>query len=210
MKKKNVLFVLFLALCGTVFPQSDSNLNESEKAVFEQTILEQSKKISTLQCVFVQEKTSTLVTEKAVSKGILLYQSPSMLRWEYTEPALSTLILNGKNAVLLDKNGAPQGKASVLKQLGNIIISMINGEGLRQNKQFATEVFESEKSFIVILSPIQKRLKEYYKSIELKLDKNTFLASEIIMNEKSGDKTVIFLNDKKINEEIDANKFKIK
>ncbi|MDR1553769.1 MAG: outer membrane lipoprotein carrier protein LolA [Prevotellaceae bacterium] len=185
-------------------------MNEKEKAVFEQKMQVRSKNINTLQCRFVQEKTSTLVLAKAVAKGILLYQSPSMLRWEYTEPVHSILILNGKNAVLLNKDGNQQGNSHVLKQLGGIIISMINGESLRQNKQFATEVFESEKDFRVVLTPIQKRLKEFYKSIELKLDKNTFLAYEIVLEEKSGDKTIIFLNDKEINNEIDINKFAVK
>ncbi|MDR2805233.1 MAG: outer membrane lipoprotein carrier protein LolA [Dysgonamonadaceae bacterium] len=185
-------------------------MNDSEKAIFEQKMLEQATKISTLQCSFVQEKFSTLITEKAVSKGILLYLSPSMLRWEYTMPTPSVLILNGKDAVLLDKDGKRQGNGHVLKQLGNMIISIINGESLRQSKQFSTKVFENEKDFVVVLTPIQKRLKEYYQSIELKLEKNTFLASEIAMREKSGDKTVIILNNKKINEEIDTDKFTVK
>jgi outer membrane lipoprotein-sorting protein len=210
MKKKIVLLILFSVVCETVFSQAGRNLIESEKAVFEQKMLEQSKKINTLQCRFVQEKTSTLVTEKAVAKGILLYRSPSILRWEYTEPAPSMLILNEKNAVFLDQNGKRQGNANVLKQLGGIIVAMINGEGLRQNKQFSTEVFECDRNFIVILTPVQKRLKEFYKSIELKLDKNTFLASEIMLNEKTGDKTVIFLNDTELNKEIDTNKFTVK
>jgi outer membrane lipoprotein-sorting protein len=210
MKKKIVLFILFAVIYETGFSQNGQSLNESEKTVFEQKMIEQSKKINTLQCDFVQEKTSTLVAEKAVAKGILRYQSPMMLRWEYTEPAPSILILNRKNAVLFDKNGKRQGNTNALKQLGNIIISMINGDGLRQNKQFSTAVFESEKDFIVVLTPIQKRLKDYYKSIELKLDRSTFLASEIIMNEKSGDKIVIILNNTELNEEIDINKFAIK
>jgi outer membrane lipoprotein-sorting protein len=210
MKKGIGLFILFSVFCNTVFSQNVHCLNDSEKAIFEQKMLEQATKISTLQCSFVQEKFSTLITEKAVSKGILLYLSPSMLRWEYTMPTPSVLILNGKDAVLLDKDGKRQGNGHVLKQLGNMIISIINGESLRQSKQFSTKVFENEKDFVVVLTPIQKRLKEYYQSIELKLEKNTFLASEIAMREKSGDKTVIILNNKKINEEIDTDKFTVK
>jgi outer membrane lipoprotein carrier protein len=210
MKRKIVLFALFSVFCRTVFSQNGQNLSESERSVFVQKMIEQAQTISTLQCTFVQEKTSTLVVEKAVSKGILLYQSPSMLRWEYTSPVPSALILNGKDAVLLDKDGKRQNNANVLKQLGGIIISMINGESLRQNKQFSTEVFETERDFVAVLTPVQKRLQAYYKSIDLKLDKTTLLASEIVMHEKSGDKTVILLNDKTVNEKIDTNKFTVK
>jgi outer membrane lipoprotein-sorting protein len=210
MRKIFLITSLFLVCCGSAVSQNGRVLSATEKAAFEQKMVEQSKKIQTLQCHFVQEKTSTLVVDKSVAKGILLYQSPSALRWEYTEPTASTLILNGKNAELLDKSGKKQGNAAVLKQLGGIIISMINGEGLRQNKQFSTKVFEDEKDFIVILTPVQKRIKEFYKSIELKINKNSYLASYITMNEKSDDKTVIALNGIKLNETIDNDKFAVK
>jgi outer membrane lipoprotein-sorting protein len=206
--KKIVLTILVSMICGNI--SSQGKLNESEKTAFEQKMAEQSKKIRTLQCCFVQEKTSTVVAAKAVAKGILLYQSPSMLRWEYTEPSPSSLILNGKNACFLDKNGEKQGNTNMLKQIGSLIISMINGEGLRQSKQFATEVFDSEKEYTVILTPDQRRLKDLYKSIELKINKETLLALEIVMNEKSGDKTSIVLNDIILNSEIDTNKFAVK
>jgi outer membrane lipoprotein carrier protein len=204
------LIILLSIICGNAFSQDRKKLSESVKQVFEQTMMAEVLKIKTLQCDFVQEKTSTLVNEKSVATGFLLYQSPSMLRWEYTAPTPSILILNGKDAIFRDKNGKEQGNATILKQLGSIIISMINGESLRQNKIFSTDVFETDKNFMVTLMPLQKRLRNYYNFIELTLDRNTFLASEIAMYEKSGDKTVIFLNNKKINIEFDVNKFVLK
>ncbi|MDR2510880.1 MAG: outer membrane lipoprotein carrier protein LolA [Bacteroidales bacterium] len=210
MKKIICITILFSIFCGNVFSQNGRKLTESEKQAFEQKMVEQSQKIKTLQCDFVQEKTSALVSEKAVAKGILLYQSPSMLRWEYTAPTPSTLILNGNNAALLNKDGKRVGNDKMIKQLGGLIISVINGDGIKNSKQFSTEVFETDSQFRVVLSPVQKRLKEFYQSIELKIDKNTFLASEIILNEKSGDKTVIYLNNRKLNEKIDKEKFEIK
>jgi outer membrane lipoprotein carrier protein len=204
------LIILLSIICGNVFSQDRKKLSESAKQVFEQTMMAEVLKIKTLQCDFVQEKTSTLVNEKSVATGFLLYQSPSMLRWEYTALTPSILILNGKDAVFRDKNGKEQGNATILKQLGGIIISMINGESLRQNKIFSTDVFETDKNFTVILTPLQKRLQNYYNFIELTLDKNTFLASGITMYEKSGDKTVISLNNKEINIEFDSTKFVLK
>jgi outer membrane lipoprotein-sorting protein len=211
MKKILFITILFSVICGYVFPQNGRKLSESEKAVFEQKIVEQSKKITTLQCGFVQEKISTLISEKSQAKGILLYLSPAALRWEYTEPNPSTLIFNDNNAALFDKNGKRIGNEKMLKQLCSLIISMLNGESLLNSKQFASEIFASEKGeFIIILLPIQKRLKEFYSAIEMKIDGKTLLANEIIMNEKSGDKTVISLNNKRLNEIINVDKFVIK
>jgi outer membrane lipoprotein-sorting protein len=174
-------------------------------------IAESSKKIKTLQCDFIQEKTSTLVAEKAVAKGILHYQSPSMLRWEYMAPTPSTLILNDNAAALCNKDGEKVGNDKMIKQLGKLIISIINGDGIKNSKQFSTEVFDAEgNQMLVVLTPVQKRIKEFYNSIELKIDKDTFLASEIIMNEKSNDKLVIYLSNIILNKEISQSKFAVK
>jgi len=161
-----------------------------------------------LQCGFVQEKTSALVTGKAVAKGILLYQSPSALRWEYKEPIPSTLILSGNNAVLLNKEGKKVGDARMLKQLAGMIINVINGESIKSDKQFSTEIFQTDNSRIrVVLTPVQKRLKDFYSTIEMVLDGKTLLADRIILNESSGDKTVISFTDKELNGEIPQTEF---
>ena len=211
MRKTIYITILLSVFCGNIFSQNGRKLTESERQVFEQKMVEHSRKIKTLQCIFVQEKTSTLVTEKAVAKGILLYQAPSMLRWEYTEPTPSTLILNGNDAVLLNKEGKKMGNEKMLKQLGGIIISMINGNGIAQNKQFSAEFYEIGSSqMLVVLTPIQKRLKDFYNKIELRIDLKTMLADSITLDEKTGDKTVISLTNKVLNKEILESKFDFK
>jgi len=59
------------------------------------------------------------------------------------------------------------------------------------------------------MTPVQKRMKEFYNTIELKIDKSTFLSPEIIMNEKSGDKMILYMGDKILNKEISQSKFAI-
>jgi len=196
--------------CGYNFSQNGRKLTDNEKLIFEQKLTEQSQKIETLQCEFVQEKTSVLLSEKSVVEGVLMYKSPSMLRWEYTKPTPSTLILNANNAILLDKNGQKAGDERMLKQLGSIIISMINGSGIMQNRQFLTDFYEIDNSLIlVVLTPVQKRLKDFYDKIELIIDNKTMFANEIILFEKSGDKMSIILTNKVLNAEIQQNKFDI-
>jgi outer membrane lipoprotein-sorting protein len=207
--KIGALLVMFLMSVVNFMAQKP--VSEERRQLFGNQITEASKKIQTLQCSFIQEKTSALVSEKAVAKGILLYQSPSMLRWEYTEPTPSTLILNGNDAVLLDKNDKKVGNEKMLRQLGGIIISMINGNGIAQNKQFSSEFYEIDGAqMLIVLTPIQKRLKDFYNKIELRIDLKTMLADNITLDEKSGDKTIIFLTNKVLNSEIPQSKFAIK
>lgn len=211
MKKTACILILFSVICVNIFSQTGKKLSDNEKQVFEQRMIENSKTIKTLQCNFVQEKTSALVSEKAVSKGIMMFQSPSMLHWEYIAPTPSTLILNENNAALFNQNGKRMGNEQMLKQLGRLIISMVNSEGLKLNKQFSSEIFEEENNeVLIVLTPVQKRLKDFYSTIELKIDPKTLLANEIVLNEKSGDKTIISLTNKEVNKEIPSGKFKIK
>jgi len=209
MQKITFITILFSVFCGNIFSQNGRKLSQSEKSAFEQKMITRLQEIKTLQCNFVQEKTSALLTGKVVSNGILLYQYPTMLRWEYVHPAPSTLILNANNAVLLNKDGKRTGNGRVNKQLGGLIIGLINGDGIKNSKQFSTEIFETDSQFSIIFTPAQKRLQEYFKSIELKIDKSTLLSPEIVMNEKSGDKTVIYMNDKILNKDIPQNKFAV-
>ena len=206
MKRLVFITILFSTICGSVFSLTLRSLSE-----FEQKMLDHSKKIKTLQCSFVQEKTSALFSEKAVSKGNLFFKSPNALRWEYTDPSISTFILNGNDAVLLGKNNEKLGNERMFRELGGIIISLINGNGIIQSKQFTTAFYETESDRLqVVLTPISKRLKDFFSKIEMKIDVKTMLADEIILSEKSGDKTNIFLTNKELNKEISSSIFTIK
>ena len=213
-KYKKKLFqaaIIFSTICGSVFPLTGQNADDIEINNYEHVLINQLKTINTLQCAFVQEKTSTLVRDKYVSKGNLFYQYPNALRWEYTDPNISTFILNGNNAVLLGKNDEKLGNEKMLKQLGEIIISLINGNAITQEKHFQTAFYKTENDQIqVVLTPITKRLKDYFTTIIIDNDVNSLLANEIVLYEKSGDKTIISLKNKEINHELSSSMFKIK
>ena len=208
MRKIVCLVFLFSVICGNVSAQNGRKLSESETRALERKLIEHSASIRTLQCAFVQEKTSSLISEKAVARGTMLYQAPSMLRWEYATPTPSTLILNGTNAILLDKDGKRMGNERMLRQLGGIIISMINGSGIAQNRQFSSVFYElNQAQILVVLTPVQKRMRDIYSKIELKIDQKTMLASDIILYENNGDKTTISLTNKTLNVDISRDKF---
>ena len=212
MKRYFFITVLFLAVCGNVFSQNGRRLSNSEEQSFRQKMIEHSQNIETLQATFVQERTSDLIVETAVSTGVLMFQAPSMLRWEYAEPLPSTLILNGSNAVLLDRNNQRiTGNDRMLAQLGGVIVSMINGSGIAQNRQFSSVVYKLDnQKMLVVLTPTQRQLRNVYSTIELKIDRNTMLANQIVLNERSGDRTVILLDNKTLNAEIPTSKFAIR
>lgn len=211
MNKIFTIIIYISIFSTTIFSQNDKKLTDSQRKLFEKQFVAKSKEISTLQCGFTQTKTSTLVSQSAVSKGSMLYKNPSMLVWEYTQPTKSTLVVNGKSARLIDEKGKSIGNERVLKQLGELIINMINGNSITDNKMFSSEIFETKNNQILVeLKPVPKRLKDYYNLIKIKIERNTLMASEIIMEEKSGDSTIIAFNNLEMNKVIEDSKFKVK
>jgi outer membrane lipoprotein carrier protein len=213
-KRKNILFLILAAISLNVLSQpADFKLvTGTARTEIEKKIVAEAKKITSLQCKFEQEKASVLLTEKAISKGILMYKSPASLRWEYTEPNKYILVFHQGNASMKDEKGAVIQANKMLKQLGNFIVSAINGKSLTDNENFQIEYYENEKNKQIVwvkLIPIPKKLKEMYNSIQIKISTSDYLASEIIMEEKSGDIMKIFLSEKKINENIPVNLFSI-
>jgi outer membrane lipoprotein carrier protein len=198
--------------CINSFAQTSTykSVSETRKKEIENNLLKASKEIKTLQCGFIQEKSSVLLVETAKSEGNMLYKSPSSLRWEYLKPTNFALILNNEDVYLKTDNGIVANSNKMFKQLGSLIISTINGESLTDSKNFYVEYFESEsdkKVILVKLTPVPKRMKEIYSAIKIKIDSSDYLATEIIMEEKSGDiTTIIFLN-KKTNMNIPSESF---
>lgn len=209
---KNLLVVHVLLLSACLFGQEQtSQLDGSERQQLEEKILSASKNIQTLRANFIQERTSTLLNEKSTSEGLLLYKAVNSLRWEYIKPMPMALVLNGNEVWLVNENGA-SNSSKMFKQLANLIISTINGEGLTDSKNFKTNYYIDPKDKNVVyaeLIPINRRIKEFYNLIRIKIRTADYLASEILLEEKSGDTTRIILSDKKINLAINATSFAI-
>ncbi|MDL2262297.1 outer membrane lipoprotein carrier protein LolA [Bacteroidales bacterium OttesenSCG-928-I21] len=184
-------------------------VSENRKKEIETELLKASKNLKDLECSFVQEKSSKLISETAKSEGILAYKAPSLLRWEYIKPIKFALILN-ENIYFKNENGVSENTNKLFKQMINLIVTTINGQNLIDSKNFKTDYFENTKhkeTILVKLTPIAKRLKEMYTTIKIKINTSDFLASEIIMEEKTGDVMTITFVEKKINTNISEKSF---
>ena len=168
------------------------------------------KKTNTLYCEFVQEKTSTLVAETAISKGKMYFKSPHSLRWEYVSPQASALIVNNNDVALKTTNGTSADvNTRMLKELANIIISSIDGSGLNDSKNFSADLSVSDLHYMVELTPVNKRIAAVYSSIVLIIQRETYLADSIILIEKNGDKMKISFSNHKVNQPLDNKLFNV-
>jgi outer membrane lipoprotein-sorting protein len=83
----------------TPAPPLDQTLAALERA---------SRSLTSLEGEFVQRNRLKLFAKELVSKGRLAFEQPRRIRWEYTDPDPSVLVLNGARATLTTPGAAPQ------------------------------------------------------------------------------------------------------
>ena len=79
--------------------------------------------VTSVKAEFVQEKHMKILARPLVSEGILLFQGPDSLRWEYTQPIQSILLLhNGKTRRFVQKDGNLIEDASASLQSMQVVV----------------------------------------------------------------------------------------
>ena len=90
----------------------------------------QERTIASIDCDFVQEKHSELLSQGAVSSGHMTYSGPGRLEWSYTDPLLLSIKMEG-GAVTVEKDGIPLelkgNELRLVREIANLVIGCIEG-----------------------------------------------------------------------------------
>lgn len=162
-------------------------------------IINANSNLISLNSDFIQEKTSSLFSEKIVSKGVMYFKKPVSLRWEYQEPNQSIFILDDNQFFIKNGNNVSSNKSNLLfKEISKFIIELITGEEFKEDKKFQKSYFTNGQYVWVKMIPQNKQFSQMYSLIEVQIDSYSALADQIIMFEKNGDQTIIkFVNTRK-------------
>ncbi len=203
-----VFIVIFIAvLSGNAQPEGFTKV--ADTAYISQKVNEVASKTNSINTEFIQEKNLTFLDEMIISKGILLYKKPDMLRLEYTSPYTYLLILNeGKLLIKSDDSEIKVNLESsrMFNEINDLIINSIQGKILNM-PDLSTLFYENSDSFFIQLWPEQEELKKFIKTIELFISKKDYTVTDFKVIELSDDYTLIKFVNKKINEEIPDERF---
>lgn len=174
-----------------------------------QKLSENSKSI---QSPFIQEKRLSFLTEDIISKGSFYFQSPNKLRWEYSEPFSYIIVFNDKN--ILIKDGDKQSSFDtesnkMFSEINNMMIGTIQGNLFTDSERFNVKYFENANQYLLELDPKLQEMKSMISLIKIYIDKKDISVSKIKMIESSGDYTSIKFTNRKLNQNIDAEIFKL-
>jgi len=212
LSKMICIVLTFFSFSLTAHAQHPGYTQLSDLTKFKQQFGEVAQKTNSIKSDFTQEKSLSMLSERITSKGRFWYRKPDMLRMEYTQPFNYLMILNKDNVYI--KDGQKENKVStrsnkVFKQINKIVVDCIQGTALN-SADFKSAVYESKGSYLVSLSPVNKQLSEFFKTIEITIDKKDYSVNTIQMLESSGDSTTLHFINKEINATIPDALFAIK
>lgn len=201
--KRLWISLLILALGLSVTAQT--SLTEAQSQQLMATLTEAAASMQTMQCRFVQEKTSTILAEPSVSEGTMHFVSPDRLRWEYLTPFPFALVVNGEHIVKVieGKTEVLEGNAGRMYQgIVNIVMGSASGQKLFDPTVFDVVLTDDDTFWKAEMTPKRRDMKRMFSQMIFCFDKDTQCISRVQLVETSGDLTTIRFEDIRLNESI--------
>ena len=190
--KRYILFTIYCLLFTVLAAQGLSEQKIIEK------MASAAEKIKTVECNFTQTKQSKMLSKPQMSEGKMFCQQPDKLRWEYTSPRASTLVLEGTEARLL-KGNEQEARNKFIGEMARMIMNCVAGKNLTDNKTFQVSAKEMPTEYVATLVPQKKDMKRLYSKLILHYNIKQETVTGVELHEKNGDKTLIELHDIRIN-----------
>ncbi len=175
-------------------------------------IRRESAKIKSVSAHFSQEKHMQILTRPLVSKGLFYFQAPDSVRWEYTSPIRSILLMRkgdirrytaGSRGLVEDKGGSLESMQIVLQE-----ISRWSTGQFTANENFSATL-KGGKGPKIILTPKERGLSSMIARIEITLSPDRpGVIKYVKIIESEGNYTLFEFADVQINGKISESLFR--
>ena len=160
--------------------------------------------VETVRAEFVQEKHLEILTRPLVSTGSICFKPPGSLRWEYTGPIQSILLMHDGKAERFVKtdDGFVRDESARLEIMRTVMdeIVMWMGGKFQDNPDFEASLQPGPK---IVLTPLQKTLAEILERIELTLSPNPGIIETVVIHETETSFTKLTFKGAKLNEPLE-------
>lgn len=160
--------------------------------------------VSSVRAGFTQEKHMKILARPLVSEGLLFFQAPDSLRWEYTHPVQSILLLHqGKTKRFVQQNGRLIEDASANLQSMQVVVQEItqwlNGR-FDDNPAFAARLEPGRK---IVMVPRDESFARLIRRIEILLSDRPAVINSVIIFETEDSFTKLNFSDVILNQKLD-------
>lgn len=201
--KKLLLSIVFIAVSLIVSAQTQ--LSESQTNEVIASLTKAAASMQSMQCRFVQEKTSSMLAEPSVAEGTMHYAAPDRMRWEYTTPYAFALVVNGERLVKVTDGKAEvlEGNAGRMYQgMVNLIMGSASGKKLFDTTVFDIVLYNDNGFWRADMTPKRRDMKRMFSQLVFRFDKKTNGISRVEFVEAGGGITSIRFEEIKVNEAI--------
>ena len=197
-------------ILGAVTILMATMVSVSANAVSLEEIQKAAGSIRSISADFIQEKHMKILVKPLVSKGIIRFQSPDALRFEYQDPIKNILIMQGKrvsryiqkdNTLVRDNAGAMGAMAVVMDEISQWLKGDFN------TSVFDATIEEAPEPGRIILVPRNKAMTSFIQNIVLVLSERPGVFNEVIIRESQNSYTRLRFEKVKLNEEINPDVF---
>jgi outer membrane lipoprotein-sorting protein len=160
--------------------------------------------VTSVRAEFTQEKHMKILAHPLVSKGILLFQGPDSLRWEYKHPVQSILLLhNGNTRRFVQKGGSLVEDASANLQSMQVVVQEItqwlNGR-FDDNPVFTARLEPGRK---IVMVPREESFARLIQRIEVLLSDRPAVIKSVMIFESENSFTKLEFKDVILNQKLD-------
>jgi outer membrane lipoprotein-sorting protein len=211
--KLRLIMPLACALFFLKVPAQVPDTPMKDIAGFKEKLVTMSSRVNTIESDFVQVKNLSVLANKITSRGNFCYRKENNIRWEYLQPYRYLIIIsNGKIFIKEDKSQKQYDIQSnkMFQEMNKFISGCIQGDILKNDKEFRVEYFEDDKNYFVSLVPHAEKMREMLNEVQIWFSRNDLTVSRITMIEAGGDYTKIEFTNKKLNTDIPLEKFSFK
>lgn len=172
-------------------------------------IKKKAESVNTIEAAFTQERHLEMLDEPLYSKGLLFFETPSSLRWEYTSPVRSVLLMEDRNIRQYAQAGADmvEQKGRHLKEIRIFLqdIAMWMQGEFDANPDLNAELQAGRK---ILLKPAKDNIiAQMIQRIELRLTDSPGVIESVRIYEDPNAYTTIRFHDTKINQNIEKEIF---
>ena len=208
---RSIFLILSILLSLSAISQEGKETPVKDPANLINQINQVSAITNTITADFTQIKEMSFLEEKVTSSGRFYFQKEKQMRWEYTEPFTYAIILNGERLRIIDEGKSKDfeaGSNRMFLEISEVMTGIVNGT-LMTSSEFTTSWFETAGYYLAELIPTGATMKDYLVRIVMKVSKQDFTVEELKMFERSGDYSQITFRNKKLNETIPADIFRL-
>jgi outer membrane lipoprotein carrier protein len=161
---------------------------------------------------FTEKKELTLLDQPAVSQGVLYYQRPNQILWEYQKPDSKKFLLTGDRLLSYYPEEKKAEQISIKRFRSHVFKFFCIGQLSKDLKDYyKIEVSNSQnsKNILMTLWPKKRKLKKRIDHLNLWIDRKALQLTQLQYVEVDGDKTTIRFDNLQINKDIPSSIFQI-